>query len=79
MPSNKETETETWNDDRRNVNPIWEQAWIRKPMMLFEKFSVLFGILVIYEAVCVDMAQGRKNGPPNMIQTYSCRFASLAC
>ena len=35
--------------------------------------------LVIYKALCFDMAQGRINGAPNETRTHSCRFASLAC
>ena len=36
-------------------------------------------IIVIYEALCFDVAQGRMNGAPNETRTHSCRFASLAC
>ena len=39
---------------------------------------VFFGI-VIYKALCFDVAQGRMNGAPNETRTHSCRFASLAC
>ena len=35
--------------------------------------------VVIYEALCFDVAQGRMNGAPNETRTHSCRFASLAC
>ena len=36
-------------------------------------------ILVIYEALYFDVAQGRLNGAPNETRTHSCRFASQAC
>ena len=35
--------------------------------------------LVIYKALCFDVAQGRMNGAPNETRTHSCRFASQAC
>ena len=35
--------------------------------------------VVIYKALCFDVAQGRMNGAPNETRTHSCRFASLAC
>ena len=34
--------------------------------------------IVIYQALCFDVAQGRMNGAPNETRTHSCRFASLA-
>ena len=33
----------------------------------------------IYEALCVEVAQGRKNKAPNETRAHSCRFARLAC
>ena len=41
------------------------------------KKAALF--IVIYKALCFDMAQGQMNGAPNENQTHSWRFASLAC
>ena len=35
--------------------------------------------IVISEALCFDVAQGRMNGAPNETRTHSYRFASLAC
>ena len=35
--------------------------------------------IVIYKALCFDMAQGRMNGAPNETRTHSCRFARLSC
>ena len=35
--------------------------------------------IVIYEALCFNVAQGRMNGAPNETRTHSCRFASQAC
>ena len=35
--------------------------------------------ILIYKALCFDMAQGRMNGAPIETRTHSCRFASLAC
>ena len=36
------------------------------------------GLLVIYKALCFDVAQGRMNGAPNETWTHSCMFGSLA-
>ena len=38
-----------------------------------------FEAIVIYEALCFDVAQGRMNGAPNETRTHSCRFASQVC
>ena len=35
------------------------------------------GGIVIYKALCFDVAQDRMNGAPNETRTHSCRFASL--
>ena len=35
--------------------------------------------IVIYEALCFDVAQGQMNGAPDETWTHSCRFTSLAC
>ena len=40
--------------------------------------QIVFGI-VIYEALCFNVAQGRMNGAPNETRTHSCRCASQAC
>ena len=37
------------------------------------------GEVVIYKAICFDVAEGRMNGAPNETRTHWCRFASLAC
>ena len=42
-------------------------------------YKIINLIIVIYKALCFDMAQGRMNGAPNETRTHSCRFASLAC
>ena len=34
--------------------------------------------IVIYKALCFDVAQGQMNGAPNETRTHSCRFASQA-
>ena len=36
-------------------------------------------LIVIYKALCFDVAQGRMNGAPNETRTHSCRFARLSC
>ena len=41
--------------------------------------TYIYIYMVIYKALCFDVAQGRMNGAPNETQTHSCRFASLAC
>ena len=33
----------------------------------------------IYEAFCLDVAQGHMEGAPNETRTHLCRFASRAC
>ena len=35
--------------------------------------------VVIYEALCSDVAQARLNEALNETRTHSCRFASQAC
>ena len=40
---------------------------------------VMSGSIVIYKALCFDVAQGQMNGAPNETRTHSYRFASLAC
>ena len=35
--------------------------------------------IVIYKALCFNVAQGRMNGVPNETRNHSWRFASLAC
>ena len=37
---------------------------------------LIISIIVIYEAFCLDVAQGHMNGAPNKTRTLSCRFAS---
>ena len=44
-----------------------------------ELIEILKTHIVIYKALCFDVAQGRMNGAPNETRTHSCRFASLAC
>ena len=41
--------------------------------------SIYYLRIVIYKAVCFDVAKGRMNGAPNETRTYSCRFARLTC
>ena len=38
-----------------------------------------FSSVVIYKALCFDVAQGRMNGASNETRIHSCRLASLAC
>ena len=35
--------------------------------------------VVIYLALCLDVAQGWMNGAPNEARTHFCKFASQAC
>ena len=35
--------------------------------------------IVIYKALCFDVAQGRMNWAPNENRTHSCRLVSQAC
>ena len=50
------------------------KSLVRHPDLLWSKV-----IIVIYEALCFDVAQGQMNGAPNENRTHSCRFASQAC
>ena len=34
-------------------------------------------MMVIYKALCFDVAQGRMKGAPNETRTHSSRFASI--
>ena len=43
--------------------------------LLYNKISVY---IVIYEAFCLDVAQGKTNGASNETQTHSCKFLSLS-
>ena len=36
-------------------------------------------VVVIYEALYFDVAQGQMNGAHNETRTHSCKFVSLAC
>ena len=36
-------------------------------------------IVIIYQAFCLDAAQGRMNGAPSKTRTHLWRFANLAC
>ena len=44
-------------------------------LMVFQGVQVS----VIYEAFCLNVAQGRMNGTPNETRTHLCGFANLAC
>ena len=44
-----------------------------------QKLQNVGGIIVIYKALCFDVAQGRMNGAPNETRTHSCRFARQSC
>ena len=48
---------------------------------ILNNFSMFLGYeyIVIFEALCFDVAQGRMNGAPNETRIHSCRFASQAC
>ena len=46
---------------------------------VFKDYSIEKMFIVIYKALCFDVAQDRMNGAPNETRTHSCRFASLAC
>ena len=43
----------------------------------WEEWDVKY--IVIYKALCFDVAQGRMNGAPNETRTHSCRLSSQAC
>ena len=47
--------------------------------LVYMSFDYNSLITVIYEALCVDVEQGRINGAVNETQTHSCGFVNLAC
>ena len=49
--------------------------------VLFLTIQLSMGLLlvVIYEGLYFDLAQGQMNGAPNETRTHSCRFARLTC
>ena len=42
-------------------------------------FCTRYTVIIIYKALCFDVAQRLMNGAPNETRTHWCRFASLAC
>ena len=67
------------------MNPILSLVHPKRADIVLNKWnkpnlSIYLSIyIVIYKALCFDVAQGRMNGAPNETQTLSCRFSSLAC
>ena len=49
-----------------------------KFLLFKNKCNLQNGNIVIYKALCFDVAQGRLNGASNETRTHSCRFASQA-
>ena len=41
--------------------------------------SVVATLVVIYEDLCFNVAQGQMNGAPNETRTHACMFASRVC
>ena len=56
------------HEDMNSLSSHWDQCSLASS-----------NYIVIYEALCFDIAQGRMNGAPNETRTHSCRFASQAC
>ena len=46
---------------------------------VYMRMSVFRRNVVIYEAFCLDLAQGHMKGAPNKTRTHACRFASRTC
>ena len=71
---------------------MWHKAeWMRHPMRLeltlagllvklanhyTTRGAHIYTYIVIYEALCFHVAQGRMNEAPNETRTHSCRFAN---
>ena len=53
-------------DFARELKKLWNMKMTIMPILL-------------YEALCFYVAQGRIHGAPNETLTHSCRFASQAC
>ena len=52
---------------------MWHKAeWMGRPMRLELTRVVDVSFMVIYEALCFVVAQGRMNGAPNETRTHSC-------
>ena len=64
------------SDGEAPVLELWE-IWSTSSLPLLP--DSLWPVVVIYKALCADVAQGRMNGVPNENRTHSCRFASLSC
>ena len=70
---------------------MWHKTeWMGRPMRLkltrvgfldylANRYTTRGAHIVIYEALCFDVAQGRMNETPNETRTHSCWFASQAC
>ena len=59
-------------------------SWFKREKKEENDFTICFvtyllGFVVIYEAFCFDVAQGRMNRAPNEIRTHSWIFAGKAC
>ena len=52
---------------------------LKSEVTFFDKELATTMNVVIYEALCFDVAQGQMNGAPNETRTHSCRFSSLTC
>ena len=52
---------------------------VLKTTQLIMKCCPIWKLMEIYQAFCLDVAQGHMKGAPNETQTHSCRFASRAC
>ena len=61
---------------RPNVSVFRRHAFPLEEAVSFINDSRL---IVIYEGLYFDLAQGQMNGAPNETRTHSCRFASLTC
>ena len=57
---------------------LYNELWLQCKAIRRPDVKNSLGV-VIYKALCFDVAQGRMNGAPNETRTHSCRFASLAC
>ena len=81
-PDFKHVRTDTNNAEHSvhlNSAVVPENTKKLHKLFLADRKFKLREIVVIYEALCFDVAQGQMNGTPNETRTHLCRFASLVC
>ena len=70
-------------DHRVNIKEIkTKDKYLDIGSQVIEEWNMrvaVISVVVIYEGLYFDLAQGQMNGAPNETRTHLCRFASLTC